>query len=272
VVVLVLVAPALAASTRVAPPPNKFAPADDVRLGRDAAGQADRQLRFLHDDMVESYVSGVGHRLVRAIPRELQHPQFHYSFKVVDAREINAFALPGGPTYINRGMIQAAHDEGEMAGVMAHELSHVALRHGTAQAGKATKYELGAIAGQIAGALIGGNVGAVVAQGSRFGLGVAFMRFSREYERQADIEGAEIMARAGYDPHDMARVFQTLEKQGGGSGPEWLSDHPNPGNRYAYISQEARTLHVSNPVRNTAGFEQAQARLRRLPPPPASRR
>src|SRR4026207_2351354 len=125
-------------------------------------------------------------------------------------------------------MIEAAKTEGEVAGVMAHELSHVALRHGTAQAAKATKYEIGAIAGQVLAAVIGGDVVAVVAQGSQFGLGAAFMRFSREYERQADLEGAQIMARAGYDPRDMASMFKTIESQGGGAGlPAWVGGHPN---------------------------------------------
>src|SRR5204863_8469650 len=105
-------------------------------------------------------------------------------------------ALPGGPMFVNRGMIEAAHTEGEVAGVMAHELSHVALRHGTAQASKATKYEVGQIAGAVLGAIIGGRLGSVVAQGTRFGLGTAFLRFGREYEREADLEGAQIMAQA----------------------------------------------------------------------------
>jgi predicted Zn-dependent protease len=91
---------------------------------------------------------------------------------------------------------------------MAHELSHVALRHGTAQASKATKYEIGAIAGAVLGAIIGGNLGSVVAQGTQFGLGTAFLRFSREFEKQADIEGSHIMASAGYDPRDMANLFK----------------------------------------------------------------
>jgi predicted Zn-dependent protease len=95
------------------------------------------------------YVAGIGQRLVRVIPAEYQHPEFRYSFRVVNQKEINAFALPGGPMFVNRGMIEAAHDESEIAGVMAHELSHVILRHGTAQATKATKYEVGAVAGQI---------------------------------------------------------------------------------------------------------------------------
>jgi beta-barrel assembly-enhancing protease len=259
------------AQTRITAPSNKYSPAEDVQLGREAAAQAEQQLPILRDELLTSYVHNVGRRLVDVIPSELRHPEFEYTFKLVNVREINAFALPGGPMYVNRGMIEAAKNEGEVAGVMAHELSHIILRHGTAQASKATKYEIGAIAGQVIGAIIGGNVGSIVAQGSQFGLGAAFMRFSREYERQADIEGAQIMAHAGYDPRDMANMFKTIETQGGGSGlPEWLSDHPDPGNRYEYISREAQTLRVTDPVRDTRGFEQARAKLKDMSPAPTT--
>src|SRR6185295_2218426 len=110
-----------------------------------------------------------------------------------------AFALPGGPVYVNRGMIEAARSEGEMAGVMAHELSHVALRHGTAQATKAQApgVQLGAIGGAILGSIIGGDVGGIVAQGSQLGVGAYLLKYSREYETQADVLGAQILARAG---------------------------------------------------------------------------
>jgi hypothetical protein len=172
--------------------------------------------------------------------------------------------------FVNRGMIEAAHTEGEVAGVMAHELSHVLLRHGTAQASKAAKYEIGQVAGAVLGAIIGGGWGQIISQGTQFGLGTAFLRFSREYERQADIEGAQIMARAGYDPREMANMFKTIEKQGGPGGPQWLSDHPNPGDRSAYITQEAQALHVQNPVRDTRGFQQVQTHLRQLPPAPTT--
>src|SRR5262249_40946493 len=155
-------------------------PAQDVQLGRDAAAQVEQQLPILHDDNVTSYVERVGQRLVQAIRPDLQHPEFHYTFKVVNVREINAFALPRGPMYVNRGMIEAAKNEGEVAGVVAHELSHVALRHGTAQATKATKYEIGQVAGAVLGAIVGGRTGNVIAQGAQFGLGTAFLRFSRE--------------------------------------------------------------------------------------------
>ena len=99
------------------------------------------------------------------IPEEFRHSEFRYSFDVVNVSDLNAFALPGGPMYINRGMLQAAKNEGEVAGVLAHEISHVALRHGTAQAGKATPYQVGSILGQIAGAIIGGVAGQVISLG-----------------------------------------------------------------------------------------------------------
>src|SRR5262247_4177574 len=258
------------AQTRVVPPDNKYPVSDDVQLGREAAGEARQQLPVMRDDLVSSYVETVGRRLVAAIPPELQHQEFHYTFEVVNVREINAFALPGGPMFVNRGMIEAANTEGEVAGVMAHELSHVVLRHGTAQASKATKYEVGQVAGAILGAIVGGGWGQIISQGTQFGLGAAFMRFSREFERQADIEGSHIMARAGYDPRDMANMFKTIEKQSGPGGPQWLSDHPNPGNRSEYITREAQLLRVDNPIRDTRTFDQVKAHLRQLAPAPTT--
>src|SRR6476620_7327071 len=236
----------VSAQTRITVPPNKYSPAQDVELGRKAADEARNQLPIMRDDAVTSYVENIGRRLVDVIPAELQHPEFRYTFEAVNVREINAFALPGGPMFVNRGMIEAANSEGEVAGVMAHELSHVLLRHGTAQATKATKYEIGAVAGQVLGAIVGGAAGSIIAQGSNFGISTYFMKFSREYESQADIKGVQLMARAGYNPQEMANMFKTLEAQGGSSGPDWLTDHPNPGDRYQRINQEAALLHATN--------------------------
>jgi Zn-dependent protease with chaperone function len=254
-----------AAQSSITPPKNKYSVEDDVKAGREAAEQVERQMPLLHNDAVESYVEHLGERLVAAIPASLRHAEFHYTFKVVDQKEINAFALPGGPMFVLRGMLEAAHTEGEVAGVMAHEISHVALRHGTAQATAATKYEIGQVAGTILGAIIGGRTGAIVARGSQLGIGISFLRFGREYEKQADLLGAQIMARAGYDPVDMANMFRTIEQQSGNGGPEFLSDHPNPGNRIEYITEEAKSLRVENPVRDTAQFERMQAQLESLP-------
>jgi hypothetical protein len=260
----------LSAQTRITPPPNSYTPAQDVELGRKAAEQAERQLPVMHDDAVSSYLEDIGRRLVDGIPPEFQHAEFRYTFQPVNVREINAFALPGGPMFVNRGMIEKAHTEGEIAGVMAHELSHVVLRHGTAQASKAQRYQMGEVAGAVLGAIIGGRLGNVVATGTQFGVGAAFLRFSREFEKQADLEGTHIMARAGYDPRDMATVFKTIEQESGPGGPQWLSDHPNPGNRFDYITHEAQLLRVSNPVHDTHAFDQVQAHLKRLPAAPST--
>ena len=185
-----------------------------MELGRQAAAEVRQQLPILRDDGVTSYLEDIGRRLAAAIPADLQRPEFHYTFEPVNVREINAFALPGGPMFVNRGMIEAAENEGEVAGVMAHELSHVILRHGTAQASKAAKYQIGQVAGQILGAIIGGGWGQVIAQGSQFGLGTAFLRFSREYERQADILGSQIMARSRIRPARHGEHVQDDRKGG----------------------------------------------------------
>jgi hypothetical protein len=163
--------------------------------------------------------------------------------------------------YVNRGMIEAARREGEMAGVMAHEGAHVALRHGTAQATKGQKYGLLAGILGIGGQILGGPAGAA-AQVASQGVGVYFLKFSREYETEADILGAQIMARAGYDPRDLAAMFQTIERQGGGSSGGFLSSHPSPKNRYARINQEAQNLRVEGGVRDNGEFARIQARLR----------
>ncbi len=240
---------------------NKYKLSDDVKLGRQAATEAEQQLPILNDSEVTGYLSRVGQRLVNSIPSEFRHSEFQYYFKAVNASDINAFALPGGPMYVNRGMIEAARSEGEMAGVMAHELSHVALRHGTAQATKGQKYGLLAGILGIGGQIIGGPAGAA-AQIAGQGVGVYFLKFSREYETEADILGARIMAGAGYDPRDLAQMFKTIEERGGGSSGGFLSSHPSPSDRYARINQEAQYLRVSNPIRDTRDFERIQARLR----------
>lgn len=267
-----LAAGALLAQTVITPPANKYTPAEDVTLGREAAQQVEQQLPILRDQTVAQLMATIGPRLVQAIPQEFQFEEFRYTFQVINVREINAFALPGGPTYLHRGMIEQARTQGEVASVMAHEISHVALRHGTAQATKATKYELGTMLGAIVGSIIGGKWGGVVAEGTELGLGTAFLRFGREYERQADLLGSHIMAAAGYDPREMASMFQTIQAQGGSGGPEWLSSHPDPGNRYEAITREAELLEVRNPVRDTRAFTNAQARLSELAPAPTAAR
>src|ERR1041385_6075358 len=167
--------------TKISYHSNKYKPSDDVKAGRQAAQEVEQQMPILNDPEATAYVSRVGQRLVNAIPEEFQHPEFQYYFKIVNASDINAFALPGGPMYVNRGMIEAAHNEGEMAGVMAHELSHVALRHATAQATKqsSAKSQLGMLGMILGGAVLGGQAGA---QLGAIGAAAWMTKFSREYE------------------------------------------------------------------------------------------
>jgi Zn-dependent protease with chaperone function len=256
--------------TKIVAPENKYSVQDDVKAGREAAREVEQQLPILREDGVDGYIEQLGGRLVAQIPAEFRHPEFRYEFDVVNVSDLNAFALPGGPMYINRGMIEAARNEGEVAGVLAHEVSHVALRHGTAQASKATPYQVGSILGQIAGAIIGGVAGQAISLGSQVIPGTLFLRYGREYERQSDLLGAQIMARAGYDPRDMANMFQTIQKKSGNGGPEWLSSHPNPSNRYKAISDEAVRLGATNATRNSQAFTQVKTRLQRMSPAPTT--
>ena len=258
------------AQTRVSMPKNRYEVQQDVQLGREAAVEIEKQFPVLNDYQSTQYVARVGENLVAAIPPQFRQPAFDYSFKIVNASDINAFALPGGPMYVNRGMIEAARNEGEMAGVMAHEIAHIAMRHATAQATKqgSWKAQLGTIGAILGGAILGGQTGA---QLGALGVQIWQTRYSREYETQADILGSQIMARAGYDPRDLANMFQTIARQGSGRVPEFLSSHPDPGNRFETINREAQLLEVSsNPIKVTRDFQMTQNRLRSLPPAPGS--
>ena len=251
--------------TAVKMPKNKYKVEDDVKLGQQANQQIREQFPLLSDAAAERYVEAVGKRLVAAIPPEFNQPAFNYQFDVVNASDINAFALPGGPMYVNRGMIEAAKTEGEMAGVMAHEISHVALRHATAQQTKLNNplNQILGIGAQIGGGILGGaagqQMGAMLAQGY-------FLKYSRDYETQADILGSRIMASAGYDPRDLANMFQTIAQQSKGGGPEFLSSHPDPGNRFEKINKEATLLTVNGtPRKVTPEFRRVQESFTRLP-------
>jgi len=255
------------AQTEIKVPKNNYTPAQDAEFGRQAADEIRKQYPVITDEAITSYTARLGDRLVDASPPTLNRKEFRYSFTPVNVKDINAFALPGGPMFINRGMFEAAEKEGEVAGVMAHELSHVLLRHGTANATKAQNpwLQLGQIAGMIGGEMVGGGLGGLIQQGTGFGLGTLMLRYSRDFEKQADILGTQIMARAGYDPRDLARMFETIEKRSGGGGPQWLSSHPNPGNRTAYINQEASLLKLG-PQPDQSQFNRVRSRFSSQPP------
>jgi Zn-dependent protease with chaperone function len=260
----------LAAQTVIKLPKNRFTPQQDVELGREAAAEVRKQYPLIKDEKIQTYLTKLGDRLVAAAPAEFKQPVYEYSFTPVNVKEINAFALPGGPMFVNRGMFDAAESEAEVVGVMAHELSHVLLRHGTANASKAQNpwLQLGQLAGQVGGAIVGGAAGSAIAQGSQFGLGTMLLRYSRDFEKQADLLGSQIMAKAGYDPRALAHMFQTIEREAsesGGSGtPQWMSSHPNPGNRTQYINKEAETLTVASAA-DMSGFEPIKTSFSSLP-------
>ena len=150
-----------AAQTVVKAPKNRFSPQQDVELGREAAAEVRQQYPIISDERITRYLTEMGDRLVAAAPSDLKQPVYEYSFTPVNLKEINAFALPGGPMFVHRGMFDAAAAEGEVVGVMAHELSHVLLRHGTANASKAQNpwLQLGQLAGAVGGAVVGGSLG-----------------------------------------------------------------------------------------------------------------
>ncbi len=244
---------------------NLMSPQQDVAIGKQNAAQIERQMRMLPDAEVQNYIRTIGAKLAAKAPGE----KFPYQFKVVDTKEVNAFALPGGFLYVNRGAIEAAQNEAELAGVMAHEISHAALRHGTHQMTQQVIAEKGL---QIAAAILssrddsGGLSGQLIGRLGGGALNLAFLKFGRTAEKEADITGAEIMASAGYNPAAMAGFFETLMKMGGPRQPEMLSDHPDPGNRVKYLNELVPKLSVApNAITDTPAFQQIRARLRGLP-------
>lgn len=238
---------------------NLFSPQQDIQMGQQSAEQIMRETPMLDDPQIGGYISQLGAKLSAKAAGE----RFPYSFRVVATKEINAFALPGGFLFVNAGTIAAARNEGELAGVMAHEIAHAALRHGTNQATKQRLAQLGlGVLGTIASSGEAGDTGGAVAAIGGLGANMLFLKFGRTAEKQADIEGARIIAEAGYDPRDMANFFKTLQAQGGQRVPEMLSDHPDPGNRIQYILAEIPKLPVSsNPIQSSPEFEQVKARL-----------
>jgi predicted Zn-dependent protease len=213
---------------------------DELQVGKEAALEMNRGLPLLPDSSpVSRYVSDLGKKLASHAPGE----PWPYAFHVVNQKEINAFALPGGTIYINLGTIQAADSEAELAGVLAHEIAHVVQRHGTRAASKemAAEVPLALLAG-----ILGKSTAAqATALGISFGVGSYFLKNSRQSESEADLLGTDIMYDAGYDPHALAEFFAKLEDQAGGHGSEldqFFSDHPDPGNRVEAVNQEAATL------------------------------
>jgi len=220
-------------------PGNPHMSRDQQRaLGLKAAAQVYEQMPVLPDSSPETqYIRRLGQKLVATIPAENSWP---FDFHVVAQKDINAFALPGGPMFVNIGTITAAADEAQLAGVMAHEMSHVYMQHSAKQAAKAqTTGLLAGLAGAVLGATVGGTAQELGQAGIQMGAQGLMLKYSRTDESQADAVGAVILYRAGYNPQALADFFKTLESQGG-APPQILSDHPNPGNRQEAIQREIR--------------------------------
>jgi len=227
---------------------------DQQKLGFQAMGEVYKQMPVLPDSTpLTQYVQRLGKRLVKQIPQQYSWP---YEFHVIAQKEINAFALPGGPMFINIGTVAAAENEAQLAGVMAHEMSHVYMQHSAKQA-TSTKRTIAQIIGAAGGILGGSALGNLARAGIQFGAGTLLLKYSREDEAQADSVGAVIMYKAGYNPMELANFFEILNKEGGGP-PQFLSDHPAPGNRAAAIDKEIKPWPAKQYVSSSQDFQSAK--------------
>lgn len=227
----------------------------EIAIGREAQVEARKKVPQLRDGAVTRYVEQLG----RQLAAHAGGPDYPYSFTVADKADLNAFALPGGPVWVHRGILEAARDESQLAGVMAHEIAHVAQRHAADQLTKATVAN--GLLGLLGSVLDGRGKGEAA---TRVGAGVAtqmmFLKFSRDDEREADRVGAEIMRRAGWDPRGMPEFFEVLDaqqKRSPGSVATFLSTHPNPKSRAA----ELRGMVQPGGRRTSEGFQSMKSRL-----------
>ena len=219
---------------------NAFTEQQEITEGQKVAAEVWKQMPVLPDsDPVSRYVQQLGARLVEYAPGY----KWPYNFHVVNVEDINAFALPGGSIFVNVGTIQAAETEAQLAGVMAHEISHVAQRHSTCNLTRQRTRSLWAGIGEIAaGIAMPGIGGAAVQQGIGLTAGLSFLKMSRDSEKQADLMGTDILYDAGYDPRALPQFFEVIQGKYGEGGSQFLSDHPNPGNRVGYVNDEIDTL------------------------------
>jgi Zn-dependent protease with chaperone function len=264
VMAVALTAYAADSRTKLKPGWNLFSPQQDVELGREVSRQAERELRMLNDRSANTSIQTLGKQLARKAPGE----KYPYQFKIVNDSAINAFALPGGFIYINRGVIEAADTEAQVAGVIAHEIGHVALRHGTNQASKA--YVAQAPLAILGGVLGNNSVGGVLAQlGISFAASSILLKYSRDAETQADLLGTQILHDSGYDPNAMVEFFEKIQAESKGRAIQFLSDHPNPENRISNVQREIQRLGgvPTNAREDSPEFRMMKASVASLPAP-----
>lgn len=234
----------------------------EIEIGRQANAQVRQEVPEVRDAQTTAYIRSIGQRLARHAPG----PRYPYSFSVADYREINAFALPGGPVWIHRGVLHAATNESQLAGVMAHEIAHIGQRHAADQLTKATITNFGL---GVLGAVLGNSGGASAAQmAAGFLANGIFLKFSRDDEREADQVGLQIMRRAGWDGRGMVELFEVLQreaKRNPGSVETFFSSHPSPQDRIGRLQAQAG----AGGTRDSQQFQTVKARLMRMPAPRA---
>ena len=246
----------------------------EIQLGKEAATQVEREQEVIHNAEIERWLNQIGQSLAKT-PQANAYP---YYFKLINDDSINAFALPGGPMYVHTGLLQAAASEGEVAGVLAHEMSHVALRHGAAEMSKQqTLGTLFGVLGAAAGALTGqsgqcGMLCQITQAGTSLGENSVLMKFSRGYEHDADLNGARMAASAGYDPIQLPQFFEKLEaKLGTAAEPKglalWMSSHPATGSRIQYVSEDIKYYPQRAYTTSTGSFGRVKQLVATIPPP-----
>jgi hypothetical protein len=251
-------APGAHARAELQPCKNSVSPQQQIELGQKAVQQVYQQMPVLPEsNPVTKYVQALGQRLAAQAPGY----KWPYNFHVVNVADINAFALPGGSIFVNLGTVQAASNEAQLAAVMSHEISHVVLQHSICNLEKEQRVGIFAGLGQLASGILLGDstLGALAQKGIGLTAGLSFLRMSRGAEQQADLEGVGILYDNGYDPRAMPQFFETIQAKYGEGGAQFLSDHPNPGNRTEYVDREISTF-VARPkyVTTTPQFTQIQ--------------
>lgn len=239
----------------------------EIQIGREAHAQMRRETPMLRDRAVIDYVNAVARRLVRVAPG----PKYPYSFTVANASDVNAFALPGGPVWVNRGVLQVATNESQVASVLAHEIAHIAQRHAAAQL---TKMAIANWGLGLLGAMLGNTGGAGTAQvAGGFLASESFRQFSRDDERDADRAGLVLLTRAGWDARGMTELFEILRREQGRDASRvesFFSTHPSPKERMADLQAAVRRHHGGR--RDTAAFRATKARLLTTTAPTSTRR